>query len=70
MFSCTFSVDREFEVVMAEIGEMDHIHIFASAHPKISPSYIVKMLKGISGRLQFINSTFPVAKNKAICIKK
>jgi putative transposase len=48
------TVDKEFEVVMAEICEMDHIHIFASAHPKISPSYIVKMLKGISGRLLFI----------------
>ena len=29
----------------------DHVHIFVSAHPKISPSYIVKMSKGISGRL-------------------
>ena len=56
------AVDKEFEVVMAEIGEMDHIHIFASAHPKISPSYIVKMLKGISGRLLFI--THPEIKEK------
>jgi len=29
----------------------DHIHVFVSAHPKIAPSYIVKMLKGISARL-------------------
>ena len=29
----------------------DHVHIFAGAHPKISPSYIIKMLKGISARL-------------------
>lgn len=28
----------------------DHVHVFVSAHPKIAPSYIVKMLKGISGR--------------------
>lgn len=28
----------------------DHVHVLASAHPKISPSYIVKMLKAISGR--------------------
>jgi putative transposase len=28
----------------------DHVHIFVSSHPKIAPSYIVKMLKGISGR--------------------
>jgi len=33
----------------------DHIHVFVSAHPKIAPSYIVKMLKGISGRLLFMN---------------
>ena len=32
----------------------DHVHIFASAHPKVSPSYIVKMLKGISARLLFM----------------
>jgi len=29
----------------------DHVHLFATAHPKISPSYIVKMAKGITGRL-------------------
>nr|WP_207655097.1 transposase [Clostridium liquoris] len=23
----------------------DHVHIFVSAHPKIAPSYIVKMAK-------------------------
>jgi len=28
----------------------DHVHIFVSSHPKLSASYIVKMLKGISGR--------------------
>mgnify|MGYP003902679567 CR=1 FL=1 len=28
----------------------DHVHVFVSAHPKLSPSYIAKMLKGISGR--------------------
>lgn len=32
----------------------DHIHVFVSAKPKISPSYIYKMLKGISGRWLFI----------------
>lgn len=31
----------------------DHIHIFASAHPKHSPLEIVKKLKGISARLIF-----------------
>lgn len=33
--------EKEFEVVMIEVGEKDHIHVFASAHPKIAPSYIV-----------------------------
>jgi putative transposase len=39
---------------MMEVGENDHIHVFASAHPKIAPSYIVKMLKGISARKLFL----------------
>lgn len=28
----------------------DHVHVFVSAHPKVAPSYIVKMDKGISAR--------------------
>lgn len=32
----------------------DHIHLFVSAHPKIAPSYIVKMCKGITGRKLFL----------------
>lgn len=28
----------------------DHVHVFASAHPKIAPSYMIKMLKAVSGR--------------------
>ncbi|HHY20288.1 MAG TPA: IS200/IS605 family transposase [Bacilli bacterium] len=54
--------EKEFEVVMMEVGEQDHIHVFASAHPKIAPSYIVKMLKGISGRKLFLQ--FPEIKQK------
>lgn len=46
--------EKDFEVVMVEIGEKDHIHVFASAHSKIAPSYIVKMLKGISARKLFL----------------
>ena len=42
--------DKGFIIQKCEIGEKDHIHLFISAHPKLSPSYIVKMLKGISGR--------------------
>ena len=31
----------------------DHVHLFISAHPKFSPTNIVKKLKGISARLIF-----------------
>jgi len=54
--------EKEFEVVMMEVGEKDHIHVFASAHPKIAPSYIVKMLKGISARKLFLK--FPHLKKR------
>ncbi|MCA0758049.1 IS200/IS605 family transposase [Paenibacillus sp. N4] len=54
--------EKEFEVVMMEVGEKDHIHVFASAHPKIAPSYIVKMLKGISARKLF--QKFPYLKTR------
>jgi putative transposase len=45
--------NKGFSIASMEVMP-DHIHVFASAHPKISPSYIVKMLKGISGRLLFL----------------
>ncbi|WP_206093772.1 IS200/IS605 family transposase [Paludifilum halophilum] len=32
--------EKGFEVVMMEVGEKDHVHVFASAHPKVAPSYI------------------------------
>ena len=41
-------------VEMLEVGEQDHIHCFVSAHPKVSISYIVKMLKGIIAGRVFI----------------
>ena len=40
----------------------DHIRIFASAHPKVAPSYIVKMIKGITARKLFLK--FPELKTK------
>ena len=43
--------DKGFEIAEIEVGTLDHVHLFVSAIPKISISYIVKMLKGISGRL-------------------
>ena len=42
--------EKEFKVETVKVGERDHIHLFVSAHPKISPSYIVKMIKGITAR--------------------
>lgn len=45
------SKDKDFIIHEMEVGQNDHIHLFVSAHPKISISYIVKMMKGISGRL-------------------
>ena len=29
--------DKGFLVSMVEVGEQDHVHVFASAHPKVSP---------------------------------
>ena len=45
--------EKDFIIHAMECNE-DHIHLFVSAHPKIAPSYIVKMCKGISGRKLFI----------------
>ena len=43
------AADKDFTIQAMEVMP-DHVHIFASSHPKLAPSYIVKMLKGISGR--------------------
>ena len=51
------SKNKEFIIQAMEIMP-DHVHIFVSAHPKHSPSYIVKMLKGISGRKLFLKFPF------------
>jgi len=55
-------IEKGFEVAMVEVGEQDHVHLFVSAHPKIAPSYIVKMVKGISARKLFLK--FPELKSK------
>ncbi len=43
--------EKGFEIAEIEVGTKDHVHVFVSAIPKISISYIAKMMKGISGRL-------------------
>lgn len=42
--------DKGFEVAEFESVEGDHVHLFVSAPPKLSPSLIVQYLKGITGR--------------------
>lgn len=46
--------EKGFVVHLFEVGERNHVHTFVSAPPKISISYIVKMLKGILGRRVFM----------------
>ena len=43
--------EKGFAIAEIEVGTKDHVHVCASAIPKISISYIAKMMKGISGRL-------------------
>lgn len=50
--------DKNFHVEKLEIGEKDHVHIFVSADPNFSISYIVKMLKGISARKLLVSFPF------------
>ena len=47
--------EKGFTVTMATVGEQDHVHCFVSAPPKLSPTNIVKYLKGISGRFLLMN---------------
>jgi len=54
--------EKGFTVVMAEVGEQDHIHCFISAPPKLSVTDIARYLKGISGRFLFLE--FPEIKEK------
>jgi putative transposase len=42
--------DKGFYIEMIEVGQQDHVHVFVSADPNFSISYIVKMIKGISAR--------------------
>lgn len=58
-----FSVAQEKEFTLHDFNcDKDHVHVFVSAKPKIAPSYIFKMLKGISARLLF--KKHPELKNK------
>lgn len=43
------AADKGFTVTAVKVGEMDHVHCFVTAPPKISITQIVRYLKGISG---------------------
>ncbi len=45
--------DKGFKVDEFESGEMDHVHLFVTAPPKLSPSLVIQYLKGITGRKLF-----------------
>ncbi len=54
--------EKGFTIHQFEVEEADHIHAFVSAPPKVSVSYIVKMLKGILARKAFME--FPELKTR------
>jgi len=53
---------KGFDIAEIEVCQKDHVHVFVSAIPKISISYIAKMMKGISGRL--LLKEFPEISNQ------
>lgn len=54
--------DKGFIVDEFEAGNEDHVHLFVSAPPKLSPSLIVQYLKGITGRKLY--DRFPDLRSK------
>lgn len=54
--------EKGFVVHLCEAGEKNHVHLFVSASPSVSISYIAKILKGITARKLFI--AFPELKKK------
>lgn len=56
------ALEKGFTLVKAEVGEMDHVHCFISAPPKLSVTDIARWLKGISGRHLLME--FPEVKGK------
>jgi putative transposase len=55
-------IANEKGVVLREQEVMpDHVHLFITAHPKFSPSQIVKIFKGITAK--FLFEKFPELRN-------
>ena len=57
------AAEKGFTVHEFECGQMDHVHCFVSAPPKLSITQIVKYLKGISGRKLY--ERFPEIRQKS-----
>ena len=55
-------MENGFSVDQCEVGEADHVHCFVSAPPKLSITFIVKHLKGVSGLRLF--HQYPKLKEK------
>lgn len=51
------AIEHKFEVLAVEIMS-DHVHLFLSALPKYSPSQLMNIIKGTTGRR--ISKNFPV----------
>lgn len=56
------AAEKGFTLHLFEVQNKDHVHCFVSASPKFSITYIIKMLKGISGRKLLFNH--PEIKNR------
>ena len=54
--------EKGFTVYLFEAGDMDHVHCFISAPPKLSITNILKYLKGITGRKLY--EQFPEIKDR------
>lgn len=44
------AAEREWDIIAVEVMP-DHVHLFASAPPAVSPADLVKVFKGVSARL-------------------
>lgn len=53
--------EHGFDLLAQEIMP-DHVHLFISAHPKVAPANIVKIIKGATARKLFV--AFPQLKRK------
>ena len=48
-------IEERYDIEFETIGcDQDHVHILCSAHPKIAPGQIVRVLKSITAREVFL----------------